>query len=140
MCGGKFIIYFESMHSILKLVKFSCLQKCFSFKNILNDTPKQWPKSRAIHRSYYTYSHEPFHPLKREARWQTAEEAVSIIKSGKRFFFLTLLSLEDVKSIANRWRSRWDYGIHHVQLMKLLERNFRARLSFNYIVWIYALL
>ena len=34
-------------------------------------------------RSYYTYSHEPFHPLKREPKWQSPREAVSIIKSGE---------------------------------------------------------
>ncbi|KAL7637243.1 UNVERIFIED_CONTAM: hypothetical protein RMT77_011955 [Armadillidium vulgare] len=37
-------------------------------------------------RTYYTYSHEPFHPLKREPRWQTADEAVSVIKSGDVVF------------------------------------------------------
>ena len=34
-------------------------------------------------RSYYSYSHEPFHPLKRVPKWQTAEEAVEIVKSGE---------------------------------------------------------
>lgn len=34
-------------------------------------------------RSYYSYSHEPFHPLKRAPAWQTAEEAVSVVKSGE---------------------------------------------------------
>ncbi|KAG7159187.1 4-hydroxybutyrate coenzyme A transferase-like, partial [Homarus americanus] len=37
-------------------------------------------------RSYYTYSHEPFHPLKRVPAWKTAEEAVSVIKSGDVVF------------------------------------------------------
>ncbi|XP_076067130.1 succinyl-CoA:acetate/propanoyl-CoA:succinate CoA transferase isoform X2 [Oratosquilla oratoria] len=37
-------------------------------------------------RTYYTYSHEPFHPLKREPRWQTAYEAVSVIKSDDVVF------------------------------------------------------
>ena len=35
-------------------------------------------------RNYYTYSHEPFHPLKRVPKWLNADEAVSVIKSGKR--------------------------------------------------------
>lgn len=34
-------------------------------------------------RSYYTYSREPFHPLKRDPKWQTADEAVSVVKSGE---------------------------------------------------------
>ena len=34
-------------------------------------------------RSYYSYSHEPFHPLKRAPAWRSAEEAVSVIKSGE---------------------------------------------------------
>ncbi|KAK4321638.1 hypothetical protein Pmani_007585 [Petrolisthes manimaculis] len=37
-------------------------------------------------RSYYTYSHEPFHPLKRAPAWKTAEEAVSVVKSGDVVF------------------------------------------------------
>ncbi|KAG0715608.1 4-hydroxybutyrate coenzyme A transferase [Chionoecetes opilio] len=37
-------------------------------------------------RTYYTYSHEPFHPLKRQPAWRTAEEAVSVIKSGDVVF------------------------------------------------------
>ncbi|KAK8728188.1 hypothetical protein OTU49_009158 [Cherax quadricarinatus] len=37
-------------------------------------------------RLYYTYSHEPFHPLKRAPAWKTAEEAVSVIKSGDVVF------------------------------------------------------
>ena len=37
-------------------------------------------------RTYYTYSHEPFHPLKRVPKWQTADEAVAVIKSGRITF------------------------------------------------------
>ncbi|KAK7019663.1 hypothetical protein SK128_008263 [Halocaridina rubra] len=37
-------------------------------------------------RTYYTYSHEPFHPLKRAPIWQSAEEAVSVVKSGDVVF------------------------------------------------------
>ncbi|XP_050720662.1 4-hydroxybutyrate coenzyme A transferase-like isoform X8 [Eriocheir sinensis] len=37
-------------------------------------------------RSYYSYSHEPFHPLKRQPAWKSAEEAVSVIKSGDVVF------------------------------------------------------
>ena len=33
-------------------------------------------------RSYYTYSHEPFHPLKRQPKWLSPDEAVKVIKSG----------------------------------------------------------
>lgn len=37
-------------------------------------------------RSYYSYSHEPFHPLKRQPAWKTAEDAVAVIKSGDVVF------------------------------------------------------
>jgi len=41
---------------------------------------------RALRRPYYTYSHEPFCPLQRVAKWQTADEAVEVIKSGDTVF------------------------------------------------------
>ncbi|XP_064099010.1 4-hydroxybutyrate coenzyme A transferase-like [Macrobrachium nipponense] len=37
-------------------------------------------------RTYYSYSHEPFHPLKRAPVWTSAAEAVSVIKSGDVVF------------------------------------------------------
>lgn len=37
-------------------------------------------------RTYYSYSSEPFHPLKRAPAWKSAEEAVSVIKSGDVVF------------------------------------------------------
>ncbi|KAF2347109.1 Acetyl-CoA hydrolase/transferase [Trinorchestia longiramus] len=43
-------------------------------------------QSTAGRRAYYTYSHEPFHPLKRVPKWQTADEAVAVVKSGDTVF------------------------------------------------------
>ncbi|XP_045107334.1 4-hydroxybutyrate coenzyme A transferase-like [Portunus trituberculatus] len=44
------------------------------------------PRLRSGARTYYTYSSEPFHPLKRAPAWRSAEEAVSVIKSGDVVF------------------------------------------------------
>ncbi|XP_018024046.1 4-hydroxybutyrate coenzyme A transferase [Hyalella azteca] len=43
-------------------------------------------QKQSQYRNFYTYSHEPFHPLKREPKWQTADEAVAIVKSGDVVF------------------------------------------------------
>ncbi|XP_071536107.1 succinyl-CoA:acetate/propanoyl-CoA:succinate CoA transferase isoform X2 [Panulirus ornatus] len=46
---------------------------------------KPWGRKSQV-RTYYSYSHEPFHPLKRAPVWKTAEEAVSVVKSGDVVF------------------------------------------------------
>ncbi|XP_063594638.1 4-hydroxybutyrate coenzyme A transferase-like [Penaeus indicus] len=51
---------------------------------VLRQTSSPRP-SRNV-KNYYTYSHEPFHPLKRQPVWQTAQEAVSVIKSDDVVF------------------------------------------------------
>lgn len=55
------------------------------WRNFLNCVLRQTSSARPSRnvKNYYTYSHEPFHPLKRQPVWQTAQEAVSVIKSGQ---------------------------------------------------------
>ncbi|XP_037796144.1 4-hydroxybutyrate coenzyme A transferase-like [Penaeus monodon] len=58
------------------------------WRNFLNCVLRQTSSARPSRnvKNYYTYSHEPFHPLKRQPVWQTAQEAVSVIKSDDVVF------------------------------------------------------
>nr|XP_027219060.1 uncharacterized protein LOC113811493 [Penaeus vannamei] len=58
------------------------------WRNFLNGVLRQTSSSKSSRnvKNYYTYSHEPFHPLKRQPVWQTAQEAVSVIKSDDVVF------------------------------------------------------
>lgn len=42
-------------------------------------------------RTYYTYTHEPAQFLSKEPKWTTAEDALSILKSGKINIFMILI-------------------------------------------------
>nr|XP_045624670.1 4-hydroxybutyrate coenzyme A transferase-like [Procambarus clarkii] len=73
---------------------------------------------RATVRTYYTYSHEPFHPLKRAPAWKTAEEAVSVVKSGDVVFVhgaaATPLKLVEALTQHGKTQQLRDVSICHI--------------------------
>ncbi|XP_067140106.1 4-hydroxybutyrate coenzyme A transferase-like [Centruroides vittatus] len=50
-------------------------------------------KQRIISKSYFTYSQNPNHYPRKQSKWTSAEEAVSVIKSGDRIFIDGLFTL-----------------------------------------------
>ncbi|XP_023234955.1 uncharacterized protein LOC111634421 isoform X1 [Centruroides sculpturatus] len=49
-------------------------------------------KRRIINKSYFTYSQNPNHYPRKQSKWTSAEEAVSVIKSGDRIFIQSVTS------------------------------------------------
>ncbi|XP_067140585.1 4-hydroxybutyrate coenzyme A transferase-like [Centruroides vittatus] len=49
-------------------------------------------KRRIISKSYFTYSQNPNHYPRKQSKWTSAEEAVSVIKSGNRIFIQSVTS------------------------------------------------
>ncbi|XP_023235815.1 uncharacterized protein LOC111635168 [Centruroides sculpturatus] len=50
-------------------------------------------RQRIVSKSYFTYSQNPNHYPRKQSKWTSAEEAVSVIKSGDRIFIDGLYSL-----------------------------------------------
>ncbi|CAG0918541.1 unnamed protein product [Notodromas monacha] len=62
---------------------------CLAFRRSVNNfqtTKMCGVMMRDKHRTYYTQTMEPFHPLNREPVWMTAEDAVKPLKSGDLVF------------------------------------------------------
>ncbi|XP_046360100.2 4-hydroxybutyrate coenzyme A transferase-like [Haliotis rufescens] len=72
-----------------------------------------------ISRTYYLYSSEPFHPYpERQPKWMSAEEAVSVIKSGHKVFLhagaATPTTLADAMAVYGK-----KAGLRNVEVLHL---------------------
>ncbi|XP_067140541.1 4-hydroxybutyrate coenzyme A transferase-like [Centruroides vittatus] len=78
-------------------------------------------EKKVIARSYFTYSQNPNHYPRRQSKWTSAEEAVSVIKSGNRLY---------VQAISSTPRTLVAAMVHHAKASGL--KNLSNYLHFMY--------